>query len=595
MRLKLTLSRASGAGDDIVVTADAAASISEIASTIRRVDPRAGDAPTPTDARALTLRAALPGQAEPLVLPPDAPVGEAWIGSGATVSLADAGVYYAPNDLASAPVVATAEVIGGPDAGREFPLRRGTTVVGRDESCDIVLHDPLVSKRHVRLEAGDGVEVIDLGSANGVVVDGGIVSRFTVRRSETLLIGDTEVRVTVSGLTDVPAAAPTAGPLFFNRSPRVEQRYAGQMFQAPEVPTEKEDPPFPLLAMLTPLLLGGAMFMLTKQPTTLLFVLLSPVMLIGNYITGRSRGKRKLKKAIAVFDKRLEALTEKLAVEREREQALRRAESPTTASALSEAVQRGPLLWTRRPEHWSFLNVQLGIGAMPSPQRDPGERPRRDARGVPGATGCGDRGARARRRRPGARQPVRIGRAGDRRLRRSTSPAPSTRLLVQLTALHSPAELVVASLVSPRWSRELEWLKWMPHTSLAAQPDRRRAPGRQRRRARRSAHERARGRRRAARWRRRERRPSAAERWSRSGPRWSGAPTSASPRPSTRRPRPSLPSSSSSRTTSPIDRARLVQLAERAADAGIFPIWLGDDHREAAGRLPHLPRTRRTR
>jgi len=29
-------------------------------------------------------------------------------------------------------------------------------------------------------------------------------------------------------------------------------------------------------------------------------------------------------------------------------------------------MRHGPMLWTRRPEHWSFLNVRFGIGTMPS-------------------------------------------------------------------------------------------------------------------------------------------------------------------------------------------------------------------------------------
>src|SRR5690606_36697132 len=43
-------------------------------------------------------------------------------------------------------------------------------------------------------------------------------------------------------------------------------------------------------------------------------------------------------------------------------------------------------------------------------------------------------------------------------------------VLVQLTALHSPAELVVASLVTPLWSKQLEWLKWVRHTSSPQSP-----------------------------------------------------------------------------------------------------------------------------
>ena len=107
MRLKLTLVRPNGAASDIIVTADAAATISEIAGTISRVDAQTAHTPE----RFLTLRATLPGQSVPLTLPPDGPVGEAWIGSGASVSLADAGVLYqAPSTLTAPPVAQLKEI-----------------------------------------------------------------------------------------------------------------------------------------------------------------------------------------------------------------------------------------------------------------------------------------------------------------------------------------------------------------------------------------------------------------------------------------------------------------------------------------------------
>ncbi|GMA22784.1 hypothetical protein GCM10025864_05430 [Luteimicrobium album] len=40
MRLKLTLVRADGTDDDVVVTADAATTVADVAQTIARVDPR---------------------------------------------------------------------------------------------------------------------------------------------------------------------------------------------------------------------------------------------------------------------------------------------------------------------------------------------------------------------------------------------------------------------------------------------------------------------------------------------------------------------------------------------------------------------------
>lgn len=40
-------------------------------------------------------------------------------------------------------------------------------VVGRDSSCEVTLHSPAVSRRHVRLvPVPEGMEVIDLGSTN---------------------------------------------------------------------------------------------------------------------------------------------------------------------------------------------------------------------------------------------------------------------------------------------------------------------------------------------------------------------------------------------------------------------------------------------
>jgi S-DNA-T family DNA segregation ATPase FtsK/SpoIIIE len=578
MRLKLTLVRPNGAASDIIVTADAAATISEIAGTISRVDAQTVHSPD----RYLTLRATLPGQSTPLTLPPDGPVGEAWIGSGASVSLADAGrLYQAPSTLTVAPV-AQLRVLTGPDAGRDFPLAPGSLVLGRDAACDIVLHDSLVSKKHARIEIGETVEVIDLGSANGVVVDGGIVGRLRITKAERMLLGDSEVEISM--IADAPTAdsAPKPGPIFFNRSPKVEKRYIGQEFTSPEVPTEKEDAPFPLLAMITPLLLGGAMFALTKSPTTLLFCLLSPVMLIGNFLTTKSRDKRRMVKAVAKFGFRLEVLTNRLATERVIEHELRLKESPSTQEAHEHAMRRGPLLWTRRPEHWSFLNVRLGCGTMnsrntitdssrgdmlPEFEEKLSEvvEANRTLDGVPLIDNLYDSGA--------------LGIAG--------SPVQAmgsiNSILVQLTALHSPAELVVASLLTPRWSRELEWLKWMPHTSSPHSP----IEGSHLADSAASASavlsgiegvvEQRLAQAKASRRGAMVQTDAALERGGEVGSSGMGE--------GTKSPIPAIVLLISDDVA--IDRARLVQLAEIAADAGVYPIWIGP----SVASLPAVCRT----
>lgn len=56
---------------------------------------------------------------------------------------------------------------------REHELPLGRYLIGRSESCQLALDDPLVSRQHAALIVGDdGVVLEDLGSRNGVKVNG---------------------------------------------------------------------------------------------------------------------------------------------------------------------------------------------------------------------------------------------------------------------------------------------------------------------------------------------------------------------------------------------------------------------------------------
>ena len=77
MRLKLTRVRKAGATDDSVVTTDAAATISDVAATIARLDPRAGAADRAAEPDNLIMQTTRPGYLDLLILPPDGAVGDA--------------------------------------------------------------------------------------------------------------------------------------------------------------------------------------------------------------------------------------------------------------------------------------------------------------------------------------------------------------------------------------------------------------------------------------------------------------------------------------------------------------------------------------
>lgn len=73
----------------------------------------------------------------------------------------------------------------------------GSTLrLGRSEQCDVVLSDPLSSRTHADLEYANGALILrDLGSANGVFVDGQRVERSVLREGSALQLGATRLRI----------------------------------------------------------------------------------------------------------------------------------------------------------------------------------------------------------------------------------------------------------------------------------------------------------------------------------------------------------------------------------------------------------------
>jgi hypothetical protein len=84
--------------------------------------------------------------------------------------------------------------------GRRLVVASGGAVVGRSRECDIVLGDSNVSRRHAELRPGAGGQwtVSDLGSTNGVLVNGRRVSGATPLKS-----GDHVVFGTVDAVFEV--------------------------------------------------------------------------------------------------------------------------------------------------------------------------------------------------------------------------------------------------------------------------------------------------------------------------------------------------------------------------------------------------------
>jgi GH15 family glucan-1,4-alpha-glucosidase len=82
------------------------------------------------------------------------------------------------------------------NSANEFPLEKPVTCLGRSPENDIVLTGNNISKRHAKVILSKGLlEIQDLGSTNGTLVNGTPVDHKFLRSKDRIQIGDTEIVV----------------------------------------------------------------------------------------------------------------------------------------------------------------------------------------------------------------------------------------------------------------------------------------------------------------------------------------------------------------------------------------------------------------
>jgi DNA-binding NtrC family response regulator len=87
-------------------------------------------------------------------------------------------------------------VVDGPDRGLEIDLPPIGVVIGTERSCDVVLTDAFISRRHCSIApSAAGFAITDLGSKNGTVIDGVAVGKVVAPPGAALRIGKTLVQL----------------------------------------------------------------------------------------------------------------------------------------------------------------------------------------------------------------------------------------------------------------------------------------------------------------------------------------------------------------------------------------------------------------
>jgi S-DNA-T family DNA segregation ATPase FtsK/SpoIIIE len=437
--------------------------------------PASGRAPvdvevcSPTGATAAQLAAALADElgdelgADPGVLcfrgrvVPDATlIGHPPLVHGASLSLVPAGPQS--GEKADAPAALELVVTAGPDAGRRLPLSSGRQLLGRGEGAELRVLDPALSRLHAVVSRdAAGVHITDLGSTNGVQIDGIPLSspRARLAPGQTLAAGHSLFQIRSPGVRPASVQPDGCGLRLVNRAPRTVRGPEQVTITLPTRPEPRRTNRLPWLAMLLPFPVCGVLALLVG-PQALLFALMTPVLMVGNAVGDRIAGRREYAGQLAEFERAAAAATASIAQACARERSQLAFTLPDAVTVQQVAACPGNRLWERRRGDPDFLTLRLGTGTIPSSVRV--ADPVRVQQPTTPALETAPVG-------------IELDCVGVLGLAGPATPVMAIlrSLVAQMATLHSPRDVQLVVLGSAR--DELvtpSWFPWLPHCSLVA-------------------------------------------------------------------------------------------------------------------------------
>lgn len=402
-------------------------------------------------------------------------------------------------------------ISSGRGAGRVHRLGIGSSAVGSGQHCAIRIDDDDVPDEVARLEV-DPKGTISISPADGtadltipaplrrepatepIVLQASSLDTRKVRRRRRKVVTELKIGDRVDPMAPVPmihldrrpitedevvwhsgevlgighvllervevtepdaslSRSPSLPELDYNRPPRLHPAPRTKEFSLPTEPRRPDKMPIPFLMVMSPMIMSGSMYFMTRSMYSLLFMVMMPMMMLLNASGSRRTQKRRYQEQIEEFSKRRvqveEAAVESLLAER----TLRRSTYPDPASVLLFATGPRARLWERRRWDPDFLTLRLGTSDLPSDvvvkdsTREAHEGPLRwTAPDVPVIVSMGRTGV--------------LGVAGSADDCRSTA----AWLIAQTASLHSPTDASVWVFTDPEGAAQWDWAKWLPHT-----------------------------------------------------------------------------------------------------------------------------------
>ncbi|TMR27719.1 cell division protein FtsK, partial [Actinomadura geliboluensis] len=454
--MRISFTALTGGGPrDVVIDVDAEATVGGIAQSLAAVLDGAPPALTPRFSKAALLAKDGRGPRRALwmdgrMLDPQA-LAVKELRDGAVVAVEQRGA--AATVLAEPTGLVEVRVIGGPAAGSVHRLGLGTSTIGSGRDVDVVLDDPSVPARSLRLTVARdtvAVEASAMTMQGAAALDGTPLGARTAWPAEALLtVGDSVLALAPSAAPDTHLEPLPEGGLAFNRPPRLHPADRVRTLDVPKRPERNPRERLRLFGALLFSAFGLVMAFALGQWWWALFALAWPVMTVGEWIGDRLHGRKSYKKALKEYHRRAGEFDGELERLRRADEAERRALHPDPAEVLLTATGPRRRLWERRRDDADVLHLRVGLADLPARIEltgDPRAVPIPAARRVPVALPLRELGV--------------VGLTGP----RYASRALARWMVAQAAVLHSPRDLAIVVLSADQQAGdEWNWVRWLPH------------------------------------------------------------------------------------------------------------------------------------
>lgn len=398
-------------------------------------------------------------------------------GAAPETSLADAGILNgstlparAPSELP--PGRPRLEVVGGPFSGETVPLPLdGPLRIGSSGAMELCVADPFLRPHHATIALDHGspentptpampgplravLSVMD--GADGVVVNGrAVTGTADIVPADVVQIGSSVFRIGIEPYVDADLAPDEVGMRGFNRSSRIMPPATPPTVVLPgDQPDDVDKTPMPWLSAVIPVILGVTMAFVFARPIMLMMAAASPVMVVGTFLTQRSRAKKKGVKTFEEWRQDIADTRVRIAqlVREQRLDSWYRSVDPVVIRDI--ATRPLARLWERRKRDADALHVRVGVAEVPLQANFQGGKAKNASPhhvGVAPAPVDVDLSAGV------------VGIAG---------PGDVTRALVRsmlaaVATLRSPRDTRIVVVCGDEDASRWEWAQWLPHTQQA--------------------------------------------------------------------------------------------------------------------------------